>query len=245
MRKEEWRVIPGYEGLYMVSSLGRVWSIKRKIYKAIHLWKGYFTVQLSKNGKEKPIAVHILMARAFIPIPEKYKGIPIEKLEVHHKDFTNTNRLDNLEWVSKEDHLLIHGKGGKKVYQYALNGEFIREWKSTMEIQRETGYGNGSISNCCRGKELTAYGYQWKYEKLDSISPVLSRNERIALKNKNGKNSKKVAQYTLDLPCGLVKVWPSAAEIMRQLGFDSSHITKCCKGKIKCAYGYQWSYFEE
>ena len=55
----------------------------------------------------------------------------------------------------------------KKVYQYDLNGNFIREWESTREIQRVLNLSRGSLSDCCRGVKHrhTLGGYIWKYEK--------------------------------------------------------------------------------
>ena len=51
------------------------------------------------------------LAQTFIPIPEKYKDIPIKELEVHHIDFNHdNNKLENLMWVSKKDHIEIHRK---------------------------------------------------------------------------------------------------------------------------------------
>lgn len=66
-------------------------------------------------------------------------------------------------------------------------------------------------------------------------------------KTRNGKLSKPIAQFTFDLPCELIKVWPSINEIHRQLGYDKKSIINCCKGKehYNTAYGYQWAYWEE
>jgi hypothetical protein len=65
-----------------------------------------------------------------------------------------------------------------------------------------------------------------------------TRNARVA-KTK----SKPVGQYTLDGK--LFKVWQSASEVQRHLGFDSSTISKAARGKIKTAYGYVWKYIKE
>lgn len=58
-------------------------------------------------------------------------------------------------------------------------------------------------------------------------------------------NNKPIAQFTFDLPCELIKVWPSLMEIERQLGYSAGNIWSCCNGKYKQAYGYQWAYWEE
>lgn len=52
----------------------------------------------------------------------------------------------------------------KVVLQYSLDGTFVKEWKSTRDIQRMTGYSSGCISECCRNIRKSAYGYIWKYK---------------------------------------------------------------------------------
>ena len=108
MTEEIWRPIVGYEGLYEVSNTGRVRSLDRYVkcdYEKYRLHKGkvlspgkdkdgYLSVVLSCNGKHKKIAVHRLVAQAFIPNPD---DLPI----INHKDEDKTNnRVDNLEWCT-------------------------------------------------------------------------------------------------------------------------------------------------
>lgn len=105
---EEWKSIPGYEGLYEVSSYGRVKSLNRYVKvksKSYRLQKGkmlspiknkygYLQVFLCCNGKYKIISVHRLVAQAFIPNPD---NLPI----INHKDEDKTNnRVENLEWCN-------------------------------------------------------------------------------------------------------------------------------------------------
>ena len=56
----------------------------------------------------------------------------------------------------------INGKCSKKVLQFTLDGEFIREWPSVMECSRN-GYDFRNISACCRGERKSAYGFKWMY----------------------------------------------------------------------------------
>jgi len=86
---EEWVEIPNYEGLYWVSSLGRVKS-KRGIIKQRQTKKGTMDVHLSKNGVQKRHYVHRLVLTAF-------KG-ESDRWGIHKDDQPDNNVLSNLEW---------------------------------------------------------------------------------------------------------------------------------------------------
>lgn len=59
---------------------------------------------------------------------------------------------------------LKNGKTSKKVLQFTLTGEFIREWPSTAECERN-GFDSSFVSACCRGKYKSAYGFKWCYKE--------------------------------------------------------------------------------
>ena len=54
------------------------------------------------------------------------------------------------------------------------------------------------------------------------------------------KGTKPILQYTKDGE--FIKEWTSAKEASRVLGINHCHITTCCKGKLKSAYGFVWTY---
>lgn len=59
------------------------------------------------------------------------------------------------------------GKRSVPVRQYDLNGKFLAEFDSIKSACRKVGKSDGqigSICNCCRGGQPTAYGYIWKYK---------------------------------------------------------------------------------
>lgn len=169
MLNEVWRDVAGYEGLYEVSSRGRVRGLKRGNVLKPALSGGYLFVVLCKEGKRKDVYVHRLVATAFCPRDT-------EDTEVNHLNEIKTdNRADNLEWCTRLENIQ-HGTGiarhaekqmndhrSKPVRQLSLTGELVKEFPSVGEVVRVLGYDKGFLLRCISGKRPTAYGYRWQY----------------------------------------------------------------------------------
>lgn len=100
---EIWKDIDGYEGIYQVSSLGRIKSFsmvnKGKIRKPNVDRYGYVHVNLSKDGKVKNPTIHRLVAFAFLKEHAENKFI-------NHKDGNKSNNsIENLEWCSHKENI--------------------------------------------------------------------------------------------------------------------------------------------
>lgn len=97
MESEIWKDIPGYEGLYLASTAGKIYSVRSQKCLATSRNTTYARVMLCRDGKGKCCAVHRLVAMTFIPNPD---NLP----QVHHIDHNHyNNRVDNLAWISRED----------------------------------------------------------------------------------------------------------------------------------------------
>lgn len=122
------------------------------------------------------------------------------------------------------------------VYQYDLDGNFIKKWNSAKEVKKELGYENGNIGNCCLGKPKykQAYGYIWSFTELDN--DTLSQKIAEAKKGCN----KAILQY--DLEGNPIREWESIKEAGETLGINRNNISSCCSGRIKTAGGYIWRY---
>lgn len=70
-----------------------------------------------------------------------------------------------------------------------------------------------------------------------------ARNERVSKTLTNGKTSKTVLQLRKD--GSLVRIWPSASEVERQIHYNQSNINQCCLGKRHSANGYKWCYAKQ
>ena len=152
--------VVGYEGIYGITSCGKVWSYRNEKFLTPLVGKdGYLFVHLYKDGKMKNYKIHRLVAEAYIPNSE---NLP----QINHKDENKTNNcLQNLEWcdASYNNNYGTHIEKIKKpILQFDLEGNFIREWPSAVDVAKRE---RANIKECLRGKTKTAYGYIWKYKE--------------------------------------------------------------------------------
>ena len=187
MTEEIWKDIEGYEGMYQVSSYGRVRRLdferpmktakgdivmrkyKAKMLKTHHDPHGYLVLKFF--DQKKNIRVHRLVAMAFVP---GYR----EELFVNHKnEIRDDNRPENLEWCTVEYNNAYGNKipkikqqmaaRCKPVVQLTQDGEFVMLHQSARHAERDTGIRHDHIVDCCKGKpkRKTAGGYRWKYKE--------------------------------------------------------------------------------
>ena len=89
---------------------------------------------------------------------EEYLKKRIEKTKEKRNVIITKDHRDKI--VKK----LINGKRSKPVLQYTKSGEFVKEWPSMKEAERETGIKESGISCCCIGYSKSSGGYIWKYK---------------------------------------------------------------------------------
>lgn len=183
---EFWMPIAGYEGLYDVSTYGRVRGYMRGVKILKFDFKdgkenSYERVQLSKNGVGKKRMVHRLVYETFIAsIPDDY--------EVHHiNHIPSDNNISNLELLNKEEHRLLHqdsefrktfGERMRSVHK-GKRGKFnhksrcvIATDKNGNELEFESlclaaDYFGGTESTICTALHnpttRTAFGHKWRF----------------------------------------------------------------------------------
>ena len=192
MRIEIWRtaIVNGepWEN-YQVSNLGRILSLnygrtgRAELMRLEETKSGYFRVTLCKNKETKHCFVHRLVAEAFLPNPEnkpfinhKIQGDEGKKINIVYieEDGSINKEKSTIEWCDRKynnnygtrneriSKTMTNGKKSKKVLQFTLDGEFIREWPSTAECGRN-GFCESYIAACCRGEYNSAYGFKWCY----------------------------------------------------------------------------------
>lgn len=154
--------IKGYEGLYAVTSCGKVWSYhSKKFLKPSKNDCGYLVVNLSKDGKPKSKRIHRLVMETYCPVEN------MNKLQVNHKDECKEhNYLSNLEWCDNEYN---RNYGTRNQRAAAATGKRICcietgvIYESITEAAKSIGRSVAALSLCLSGKTRTCCGYHWAF----------------------------------------------------------------------------------
>lgn len=162
---EEWKDVVGYEGLYQVSNTGKVFSLyKNKLMKHKLDKAGYCVIGLTKNGEQKVLKVHRLVANVFL---EDFEEKDKLKYHVDHIDGNKeNNNVSNLQMLTHFDNCFK--RTGRNAHQIikATHIETGREYifNGQNEAARVLGVNQGNIYNTLIGKIKQTQGY--KFEKV-------------------------------------------------------------------------------
>lgn len=164
--------IKNYEGLYAITSCGKVWSYRRKKFLAPRDDKdGYQRVNLCKDGQQKTFFIHRLVAEAYIPNPDN-------KPQINHKDEVKTNNyLNNLEWATSKENVNYGTRNERSAKSRSIPVycvELDKVFSSMKEGAQALGLQPGNISACCAGRAKTTGGYHWRYA-IGQEATALSR----------------------------------------------------------------------
>lgn len=128
-----------------------------------------------------------------------------------------------------------HSHRSKPIIQYDLNGNFIKEWVSINDVNRNLGIDMSALIQCLKNKKQTSTnGYMWVYKEK-----YISKNIDPISNNK----LKPIEQ--IDIKTGVVvNSFYSIKEAILYLQLNSigSGISSVLKGRQKQAYGYMWRY---
>lgn len=245
MAKEVWLPIKGYEGLYEISSLGRVKTIERKVYnpgvlgdgkyrtvpeiiRKPNIQRGYYCIALSKDKRTKVYRIHRLVAEHFIG-PQ-----PAPEYQVNHIDGNKSNNcVENLEWVTPKEntqHAFDTGlrsrttseetkhKISEKSRELWENENYVKEQSNRMKkLWADSDYREKTLANM-RGKKRTP-------EQIERYKAV-----------------PKVSKPVINITTG--KIYESARVAAEEYGITPEAIRACINGNSKRCKGCEWRYYE-
>ena len=135
--------------------------------------------------------------------------------------------------ISERSIKRISDANKKPVFQYDLDGNFIREYESLSDAQNKTGVNLYCIRGVTCGQHVSAGGFQWRKYKAEKIGKV---------ECSTGSTKKPVYQYNAESG-ELVGEYRSITQAAKSMGIKSHHpIERVCTGKNKVSCGYKWSF---
>ncbi len=243
LENEEWREINVNKLLnkeiisdkkYCVSNLGRFKNSSGRItniesYKTIE--DGYIRVYIYN----KTFALHRLIALTFLDNHEN-------KETVNHIDGNKlNNKVENLAFATNQEqqiHKHSIGLGNnftRKVKQYDLNWNFIKEYDSIVLAAKEMNVSKGTIRGVLIKYRKTSAGYIWRY----SDDTDIDFTEKITINENRGRS---VGQY--DLNMNLINKHNCIADAGRNVGVHKNNIWAVIKNTKKTTGGFIWKYLD-
>lgn len=123
------------------------------------------------------------------------------------------------------------GKCIRRVYEYTIVGDFVREWDSQIEAVKFYHIAQNHIFQVCSGKQKTCAKRRWSYTKEEFLEPIRERR----------KGTKYFDIYQLDCKTGsIIRLWNNIGEIVRDMDLQYIGITNCFTGRLKTYKGYKW-----
>lgn len=192
MKPETWKPIPGFEGLYQVSSLGNIKTLEKTYLTGEYYHKrtqpesimrpskdkdGYRRVSIRKDGIRYYFRVCRIVCSTFHENTENKKV-------VNHKDGIRDNdREDNLEWATisenvkhsfdvlkrpipkrafTKEHRGKNHSRARPIIQIDFSGNEVARFDCISDAAR-IGYSRPEICKVAKGKANSHRGFKWKY----------------------------------------------------------------------------------
>ena len=241
---EIWKDIQGFEGRYQVSNMGRIkrlpvqmispkgsiYTLGERILQPNSSGGRYIHIHLCYgDGRKITRTIHRLVATHFV---DGYK----KGLVVNHINEDKTdNRASNLEWCTNKYNLNysdICDWKRRTVYQYDMDGNYIKSFRCCHEAAREVGCKESGLKHALyESKTGISNGYRWSFKKRTK-----KWWQNIAHTYRT--HTVPVAQYSMD---GIyLNTFPSIKIAAIHVGVSRCAIGNCCKGKTKTSGGYIW-----
>lgn len=201
--------------------LEQYWISQMKIW-------GFNITNLTDGGdgnKNQHFSKETIQKRA-----EKLRGIPRD-LETRRKiSESHKGKILSEETKNKVSNS-IKELQGRKILQYDLDGNKIKEWDCIVDAAKELNIDKANIGHCCSHKKNhnSAGGFIWRY--IEDSTPVIKYTSNSIC--------------VLDLNHKLTSIFKTAALASKELGVSTCSISNCCNHKIENVKGYIFVKYKE
>lgn len=165
---------------------------------------------------------------------------------IHRACKSNGHRkIDNYFWKYYENEkitdIIVVLDKYKSVLQYDLNGNFLKEWDCSSDVNKN-GFSSGAVLKCCRNNQNNKLlfkfkDYMWFFKYNNYPHKIGSYINNKAFGNSK-LESRKIKQYTIDNK--YIDTFNSKE--LKKKGFNNKTIYRCCNGKLKTTQGFKWKW---
>ncbi|MDE5789948.1 MAG: hypothetical protein K2H96_01790, partial [Muribaculaceae bacterium] len=265
LEREVWRPVKGYEGLYEVSSFGRVKSLEKDVYYSDRGYtrrypemimkqhitaEGYCSIGLTKDKQHKSYQVHRLVMEAFVPNPDNLPCVN------HRNEKPDCNYPDNMEWCTVAYNNTYGTKVERvaaqnriEVCQYDMSGKLLKVWEGSRKAGETLGLDGSNIVKCCKGKSKFVGGFIWRNvgDAFDKYPLPQPKKEKVVKVKQPTAYEVSVDQYDQD--GNLIATYPTIYEAEKNAPTTRAGIVNCCNGKLvtsgKCIWRYEGEPFDK
>ena len=184
-----------------------------------------------KRGSDyKSRWVNSLLDRDLKPLMKLLKVCPLSEYQFYESEYIKIYKSDKLTNSdesgqgsfrrNKEILKRISDKLGRVVYQFGLDGDFIREFESVRYAAKSLNLSHSNISRCCNKKMKHTGGYIFSYQKIkvDKIEKPNAVKKPVIEIDENGKK---------------INEWDSLMSCSRETKIDNGNLSRVCNGKLK------------
>lgn len=145
------------------NSLQTIEKVKKALTGRKHSIESILKMSNARKGTTIPIETRLKMSNS--AKGKKKSEETKKKMSIHRYNNPLTPFLGKK--IPKE--ILDERANSRKIpiIQYSLDMEFIKEWKSAVDIFNETGISRGNIASCCKLKRKNSAGFIWRHKNIN------------------------------------------------------------------------------